>query len=152
RMRDEVRLSGADVVHFHNFWPILTPAALRGAREAGAGVVLTVHNFRFACPFGTLLRRGEVHDDCLDGSSLACGLRGASEHGLQAVAYGLALEVHRRLGWLERWVDAYITPAEFVRGALVRAGLERARVHVIRNSVPSRSPGRPRASVTEPSY
>jgi glycosyltransferase involved in cell wall biosynthesis len=137
RLRDEVRRSGADVVHFHNLWPILTPAALHGAREAGARVVLTVHNYRFACPSGTLLRRGELHDDCLDGSSLACGIRGATEHGLRAVAYGVALELHRRLGLMERWVDAYITPAEFLRGALARAGIEPARVHVIRNAVPT---------------
>jgi glycosyltransferase involved in cell wall biosynthesis len=146
RLRDEVRRSGAEVVHFHNLWPILTPAALHGAREAGARVVLTVHNYRFACPSGTLLRHGEPHDDCLDGSSLACGVRGATEHGLRTIAYGAALELHRRLGLLERWVDAFITPAEFLRGAVARAGIEPGRVHVIRNAVPAnrldRSPDR----------
>jgi glycosyltransferase involved in cell wall biosynthesis len=137
RVRDEVRRSGAEVVHFHNLWPILTPAALHGAREAGARVVLTIHNYRFACPSGTLLRHGEPHDDCLDGSSLACGVRGATEHGLRTIAYGAALELHRRLGLLERWVDAFITPAAFLRGALARAGIEPGRVHVIRNAVPA---------------
>jgi glycosyltransferase involved in cell wall biosynthesis len=112
--------------------------------------VLTVHNYRFACPSGTLLRRGEIHDDCLVGSSLVCGVRGAREHGPRAVAYGVALELHRRLGWLERWVDAYVTPAEFVRNALGRAGIDPMRVQVIRNSVPISSAGRP--SSQGPSY
>jgi glycosyltransferase involved in cell wall biosynthesis len=136
RVRDAARQAGADVVHFHNLWPILTPSALRGARDAGARVVLTVHNYRFACPLGTLHRHGETHDDCLGGSSLACGLRGAPEHGLQAVAYGVALELHRRLGLLERWVDAYVTPTEFVRTTLGRAGIDPARAHVIPHGVP----------------
>ena len=143
---------GAEVVHFHNLWPLLTPAALRGARDAGARVVLTVHNYRFACPLGTLLRHGEIHDDCLAGSSLACGLRGAREHGLRAVAYGVALELHRRLGWVERWVDAYVAPAEFVRGALARAGIGPDRVHVIRNGVPPSGGAGPRPASSGPSY
>jgi glycosyltransferase involved in cell wall biosynthesis len=152
RVRDEVRRMGAEVVHFHNLWPLLTPAALHGARDAGARVVLTVHNYRFACPLGTLLRHGETHDDCLAGSSLACGLRGAREHGLRAVAYGAALELHRRLGWLERWVDAYVAPAEFVRRALARAGIEPARVHVIRHGVPPSGRRRPRSTAGGTSY
>jgi glycosyltransferase involved in cell wall biosynthesis len=47
-----------DVVHFHNLLPLLTPAALREAKRSGAAVVLTLHNYRFACPAGTLVRRG----------------------------------------------------------------------------------------------
>jgi glycosyltransferase involved in cell wall biosynthesis len=135
-VREAARRCNADVVHFHNLWPILTPAALRGAREARAGVVLTLHNYRFACPLGTLLRGGELHDDCVTGSSLLCGLRSARHHGLQALAYGAALQVQRRLKMLDRWVDAFIAPAEFVRDALVCAGRDPARVHVVRLAVP----------------
>src|SRR6266436_5690960 len=42
-----------DVVHFHNIWPLLTPSALRYAHRSGAGVAMTLHNYRFACPGGT---------------------------------------------------------------------------------------------------
>src|SRR4051794_32667173 len=34
------------IVHFHNIFPLLTPAALREARRHGAKVVLTTHNYR----------------------------------------------------------------------------------------------------------
>src|SRR5262249_35911216 len=95
------------------------------------------HNYRFACPHGTLMRRAEIHDDCLDGSSFACGVRGVAEHGLRSLAYGVALDLQRRLGWLQRWVDAYVTPTEFVRTVLGRAGIDPAKAHVIRHGVPS---------------
>src|SRR5512133_2040522 len=36
-----------DLVHFHNIWPLLTPAAFRMSKQAGAAVVLTLHNCRF---------------------------------------------------------------------------------------------------------
>jgi glycosyltransferase involved in cell wall biosynthesis len=139
-VRDAAHETRAHVVHFHNLWPILTPAALKGARQAGARVVLTAHNYRFACPLGTLLRHGEVHDDCVTGSSLLCGLRAARHHGLQPVAYGAALQVQRWLRMLDRWVDGFIVPAELMRTALVRAGSKRARVHLVPLGVPGARP------------
>jgi glycosyltransferase involved in cell wall biosynthesis len=135
-VRSEARRIGADVAHFHNLWPLLTPAALRGARDAGARVVLTTHNYRFACPNGTLLRNGETHDDCLEGSSLGCGLRSLRSGGVKVAAYGAALAAQRRLGLLDRWVDAFVVPSRFVGEALVRAGHDQRRVHLIRYGIP----------------
>ena len=124
------------VVHFHNFLPLLTPAAMREARRHGARVVLTVHNYRFACPAGTLLRDGRIHEDCIDGSSLLCGLRNSRGVWSESIAYGLAIEAQRRLRLLHRWVDAYIAPSEFVARMLVRAGYPGERVHVIHHGTP----------------
>jgi glycosyltransferase involved in cell wall biosynthesis len=125
-----------DVVHFHNLWPLLTPAALRLARRRGAAVVLTAHNYRFACPGGTLLRDGVVHDDCVRGSSLLCGLRNPRGGLAESVSYGVALELQRRLRMLTRWVDAFIAPSAFMGRMLIRSGLPEARVHVIGYGLP----------------
>lgn len=143
RVLDEER---PDVAHFHNLWPLLTPSALRAAKRRGVAVVLSVHNFRFACPGGTLLRNGVFHDDCIEGSSLACALHDPRSSRLESLAYGLALEAQRRLRLLERWVDAFVAPSEFVGRMLVRAGLPERRVHVIPFGVPPapRSAARPR--------
>jgi len=129
-----------DVVHFHNLMPLLTPAALRAAKRSGAAVVWTVHNYRFACPAGTLLRDETPHDDCIEGSSLLCGLRNARGSLAESVAYGLALEIQRRLRLLERWVDAYVAPSRFIARTLVRAGYPAERVHVVPNGVPLHRP------------
>ena len=48
-----------DVVHFHNTFPLLSPAALRAAHGAGVRVVQTLHNFRPLCPAGMFLRDGQ---------------------------------------------------------------------------------------------
>lgn len=125
-----------DIVHFHNLWPLLTPAALRIAKRGGAAVVLTAHNYRFACPGGTLIRGEAIHEDCLEGSSLACGLRNPRGAISESIAYGIALEIHRRLHFLERWVDAFIAPSQFMGRMLVRARLPERRVHVIPHGVP----------------
>jgi glycosyltransferase involved in cell wall biosynthesis len=125
----------ADVVHFHNISPLLTPAALRGARDAGAAVVLTLHNYRFACASGTLTRNGRVHSDCLTRSPLVCALRNPRDNWVESLAYGVALEVQRRFRLLARWADAFVAPSRFLAAAAVAAGLPAERVHVIRNGV-----------------
>jgi glycosyltransferase involved in cell wall biosynthesis len=131
----ELRDFRPDVVHFHNLLPLLTPSSLRAAHASGARVVLTVHNYRFACPAGTLLRRGCYHEDCVDGSSLACAARNARGSIGESLAYGIALELQRRFRLLERWVDAFIAPSAFVAERLERAGLPSNRIHVLPSGV-----------------
>jgi glycosyltransferase involved in cell wall biosynthesis len=135
-IRGPLRELRPDVVHFHNIWPLLTPSALRASKRNGAAVVLTVHNYRFACAGGTLWHDGRVHDDCIDGSSLRCGIRNPRSNLAESIAYGAALELQRRTRMLRRWVDAFIAPSDFVAGMLVRAGIPARRVHTIPYGIP----------------
>ena len=54
-----------DVVHFHNTFPIISPAAYYACKEARAPVVQTLHNYRLLYPDATLYRNGNVCEDCL---------------------------------------------------------------------------------------
>ena len=56
-----MRRTGARIVHAHNVNPTLGWRALAAAREAGARVVLHLHNYRLVCAVGTCFTRGE---DC----------------------------------------------------------------------------------------
>lgn len=132
-----------DVVHFHNIWPLLTPAALRLAGHRGAAVVLTLHNYRFACPGGTCPSRdqpldgGFLNTQCIQGSAILCALRHNPRRGrLQSCAYGIAVETQRRLNFMDRWADAFIAPSAFVGQMLGLAGLSEDRVHVIPHGLP----------------
>lgn len=135
-LHEVLRRERPDVVHFHNLFPLLTPSAIREARVHGARTVLTIHNYRFACPAGTLLRNGRIHEDCIEGSSLLCGLRNARGVWAESIAYGIALELQRRLRLLHRWVDSYIAPSHFVATMLARAGYPPARIHTIYHGTP----------------
>ena len=123
-------------MHFHNVFPLLTPAAMRAAHGHGSRVVQTIHNYRFACPSGTLLRDGQIHDDCVEGSSLLCSLRNARGVWSEGIAYGIALEAQRRLRLPHRWVDAYVAPSNFVAAMLARAGYPPERIHTIHHGTP----------------
>jgi len=45
-----------DIVHAHNFFPLLTPSIFKAAKDTGAKVVHTLHNYRLWCISGILYR------------------------------------------------------------------------------------------------
>ena len=55
---DAVRRTRARVVHAHNVNPSFGWRALAAARDAGARVVLHLHNYRLVCAVGTCFTRG----------------------------------------------------------------------------------------------
>ncbi len=65
RVRGLIARDSPDVVHCHNLFPALSPAVLRAADDAGAAVVMTLHNYRLLCLPATFLRDGRVCELCL---------------------------------------------------------------------------------------
>jgi glycosyltransferase involved in cell wall biosynthesis len=63
---DQVSAFRPEVVHFHNFFPRLTPGAVRNVIERKIPALQTLHNFRHVCANGMFLRRGSVCQLCLN--------------------------------------------------------------------------------------
>ena len=127
---DAVRRTGARVVHAHNVHPAFGWRALAAARDAGARVVLHLHNYRLVCAVGTCFTNGEDCTRCharntLPGVRLNC--RGART---EAVVYGASLALWQRR--LADSVDAFVVPSAFALGRLEELGaLVTGRAHVI---------------------
>lgn len=51
-----VRKESIDIVHVHNFYPLLTPSIFKAAKKSGAKVIHTLHNYRLWCVSGILYR------------------------------------------------------------------------------------------------
>lgn len=121
----------ADVVHVHNFFPLLTPSIFDACRSAGVPVVMTLHNFRLLCPGALLWRAGDVCERCLGNSPWQAALyrcyRG-SFLGSLAVA-----RMVRRLQADPSWrqqVERFIVMTEFARAKFIAAGWEPERIVV----------------------
>jgi glycosyltransferase involved in cell wall biosynthesis len=117
---DAVRRAGARVVHAHNVHPAFGWRALAAARDAGARVVLHLHNYRLVCAIGTCFTRGEDCTRChgrntLPGVRLNC--RGSRAESL---VYGASLAAWQRR--LAEFADAFAVPSEFALGRLRELG------------------------------
>ena len=115
-----VRRTGARIVHAHNLHPSLGWRALAAAREAGARVVLHLHQYRLVCAIGVCFRDGHECVRChgrnaLPGIALNC--RGSRA---EAAAYGIALMAWQRR--LAAQADAFVVPSHFAEARLRALG------------------------------
>lgn len=141
-VRDAIREFRPDVLHVHNFLPLLSPSVYHAAWAEDVPVVQTLHNYRLICPVATLYRDGRTCGDCV-GRSPWPGVVHACYRGSRAASLAVAsmLAIHRRLGTWQR-VEAYVAVSDFVRRTLVGGGLPAERVEVKPNFVAGDSPVR----------
>lgn len=59
-MRQQLAATKPDVVHVHNFFPLLSPSIYRVCNEAAVPVVQTLHNYRTICANAMLTDRKSV--------------------------------------------------------------------------------------------
>jgi glycosyltransferase involved in cell wall biosynthesis len=130
-----------DVVHVHNIYPSLGPAALLAARERSIPVVMTVHNFRLRCPNGFMFTEGAMCRRCESGVYVNAVMHRCFPSKKQAGAYASILWAHRFIMRLEDRIARFIVPSEFMRQRLLEWGIGEERVRVIRHFVQSAESG-----------
>lgn len=131
-LRSLVRRVKPHLVHFHNTFPLISPAAYYACRDEGISVVQSLHNPRMMCPSATLYREGRTCEECLGRSFAWPGVVHGCYHDSRsqtAVVAGM-FALHRLLGTWQQRVDAYIVFTEFFRRKFVAAGLPREKVFV----------------------
>jgi glycosyltransferase involved in cell wall biosynthesis len=125
------------VAHFHNTFPLISPAAYSACRDAGIPVVQTLHNYRLLCPTATFLREGKPCERCLGKAVPWPGVLHACYRNSRAATGAVAamLTVHRALGTWTEMVDIYIALSEFARDKFIEGGLPAAKIAVKPNFV-----------------
>ena len=136
-MRKLIEQTKPDVVHFHNTFLRISPAAYYVVKEMGLPVVQTLHNYRLICPGSLLMRDGHVCEDCLGKvipwPGVVHGCWRNSRSGTTVVA--AMLTVHRVLRTWENQVDVYIALTEFARQKFVQGKLPAEKMMVKPNFV-----------------
>jgi glycosyltransferase involved in cell wall biosynthesis len=112
-----------DVAHFHNVFPLISPAAYYACRKAGVPVVQTLHNYRLLCSSANFFRDGKVCEECVEhslwrGVRYGCYRQSRAETAIVA----LSLAAHRAMNTWSEMVDCYIALTEFERRKFIAAG------------------------------
>ena len=125
-----------DVVHIHNFFPLLSPSILDACRDASVPAVITLHNFRILSP-GALLHPDElVRCRNLRGSSWWTIPKAVYRNSPAATLAVVAMiEFHKWAGTWIRKVDRFIALTHWAKGVLTEGGLPANRITVKPNCV-----------------
>jgi glycosyltransferase involved in cell wall biosynthesis len=130
-----------DIVHVHNFFPLITPSVYDACREYGIKTVQTLHNYRTICAAALLMRQGRVCEECIGGSAFN-GARHRCYRGswLGSLAVARMVDYHRRRGTWQNKVDMFIALTEFSRRKFIQAGFPPDRITVKPNYLPDPYP------------
>jgi glycosyltransferase involved in cell wall biosynthesis len=114
-----------DVAHFHNTFPLISPAAYHACWDAGVPVVQSLHNSRLFCPSGGLFYSGSYCERCLGKSFPWAGVSRACYRNshIQTGVVGLMTAAHRKLGTWNEKVARYVVFNSFFRQKFIQAGL-----------------------------
>jgi glycosyltransferase involved in cell wall biosynthesis len=137
QVRSLIQNEKPDVAHFHNTFPLISPAVYHVCSRQGVPVVQTLHNYRLICPAAACLREGKVCEECLGRSVAWPGVVHGCYRGSQAATAAVSsmLAVHRIMGTWRDKVDVYIALSEFARQKFITGGLPAERIMVKPNFV-----------------
>ena len=123
-----------DVVHFHNIHSYLAPAIVKIAKDFGCKIVWTLHDYKLLCPAYACLRDDKPCELCFHDKRHVIKYRCMKDNlPASILAYVEAKRWNR--DWIEKYVDAFVCPSQFIAGKMVNGGFNKSKLNVVCNFV-----------------
>lgn len=143
-LRSLVREQQPQVAHFHNTFPLISPAAYYAVKDEGVPVVQTLHNYRLLCPNALFFRQGQVCEDCLGKPLPWPGVMHGCYRGSRSASAVVAATIsfHSLRGTWTHAIDAFIAYSRFAMDKFIQGGLPAEKFAFKTNFLhPAPSPG-----------
>lgn len=136
-LRSVMKDIGPDIVHFHNTFPLISPAAHHAASAQGLPVIQTLHNYRLLCAGANLFRRGSPCRDCVGKRFAWPAIAHACYRGSRATTAVVAAMQgsHRVLRTWQEKVTRFIALSNFAKSVFVEGGIPAAAISIKPNFV-----------------
>ena len=136
KISEKLKQGNYDVMHTHNFFPLLSPSIFEAAREAGIPSILSLHNFRLIHPNGLLYHNGKIDHRSINGSAYNCVWDGVYRNSkLQTAVAAHMIEYHRKHKTWQNLPSAFIALSEFSKQMFVDGGLPKERIFIKPNFI-----------------
>ncbi|MBD1395616.1 glycosyltransferase family 4 protein [Pontibacter sp. JH31] len=110
RVEERIKAFQPDVIHVHNFFPLLSPAVFYVAHRLQVPIVMTLHNYRLVCPSALLYYKGRVQLENLHKTFPWGAIRQKvyRNSAVQTASVVLTTGMHKLLGTWQHKVDKFI--------------------------------------------
>ncbi len=114
-----------DVMHVHNFLPLVSPSIFFAAKRGNVPVVLTLHNYRLICPSATLFYDGQIYEKSIHSffpwDAIWKGVYRNSR--IQTAVVASMTAIHSVLGTWRNKIDCYIMLSQFAKDKIQSSNL-----------------------------
>jgi glycosyltransferase involved in cell wall biosynthesis len=128
--------SKPDVVHVHNFFPLLSPSIFWACKIKKIPVVHTLHNFRIVCPTATLMFDGSIEENSVKKNSFwAIKKRVYRDSLVGTFVLVMMIELNKRIGTWSNATTKLIALTEFAKNKYIESGIPSSKLVIKPNFV-----------------
>ena len=125
-----------DILHMHNYSPLISPSAFYVAKKFNLGTVWTLNNYRLICVEGQFLRNNKVCELCLHKSRIYSLIHGCYRKSrLASFIVFMVNFVHSIIGTWEKKVDIYLPLTEFGKKVFEKGGINKHKLVIKANVI-----------------
>ena len=143
-LRAIVRQQRPEIAHFHNTFPLISPAAYHAMQDEGVPVVQTLHNYRLLCPNAMFFRDGKICEDCLGKCGALPGIVRGCYRDSQTASGVVAtmVNLHSLMCTWSKTVNVFVAYSQFALNKFVQGGLPEKKILFKTNFLhPAPAPG-----------
>lgn len=132
-----VKKNKIDIVHIHNYFPLLTVSVFKAAHDAGAKVIHTAHNYKLWCIAGTFYRdQVGICTLCTKRNNILSGIWHKCYRNslFQSAITKLSYWNYKKRGLLN-YIDKMIVLSEFQHQLFLDLGIEKEKMVLKPNMV-----------------
>lgn len=138
-IKREIKDVKPDIVYIIHFVNKLSPSVIKGAKEMGVPVVLRLSDYFLLCPRFDFLSDRKICEDCLTKGYSAC-LKKKCVKGSTIASFirVFSMKFHNLIHIYD-YVDAFVTPCEFLKNKLIDNGFQKNKITCIPTFTSSKS-------------
>lgn len=125
KLSKKIEQFNPDIIHVHNFMPLISPSIFFVAKKYNVPVILTLHNYRLICPSATLYHNEKIYEKSINSIfPIDAILKGVYRNSrIQTAAVAIMVAFHNIIGTWRTKVDFYIALSNFAKEKFRRSAL-----------------------------
>jgi glycosyltransferase involved in cell wall biosynthesis len=125
-----------DVVHVHNYFPLISPAVFYACKKMNVPVVHTLHNYRAVCPTALLMHDEKICEKSIKHSAWwAVKNKVYRDSLIGSFILTCMVEFHKKIGTWQNKVSCFIALTQFAKDKYIEAGWPKHKISIKPNFI-----------------
>lgn len=125
-----------DIIHVHNFFPLITPSIFYAADKNKIPIIMTLHNYRLICPSGLLMHKNKIYEKSIENGPYSTVIDRVYRNSLIGTFFlANMIRKHQMQGTWNRKVDRLITLTNFGKNLFINSGIKGSQLAIKPNFI-----------------